>query len=696
MAFRRTSKSGAPGGRRQLADLFDREPPHSPDDETNLLGSMILDPRVIPQVIEVITDSAAFYDDERRRIFDAIIKVWKHDATLASATLLQALRDGGVVSIGSEENLTDIASSVPTAVNATHFADVVARRYKQRRHIDSAKAALYEGLTTNIQSDDDVHKMIAQGVARTARLLDAPGQQREIVLLGPDEHRAVNEAEIALARDLEIYSRGGELVRVQRAEHRADGPANQVVTPRISQVPPANLRDRLTRVALIKKFTKRGVLVDAHPPQYLVHGLGTRAQWPGIRPLTSVSDTPVLRPDGSVWQTRGYDARTGVLFDSEAVFPVVPEEISQATAQASAHSLLEVIQDFRFESPWHKSGWMASLLTPIARIAFAGPSPAFAFDANMRGVGKGLLCHVVGKIVQGRRMAIGTYTRDDDEMRKRITSIALAGQNLFLFDNIDCRFGNPSLDAALTGVVWTDRMLNRSELVTLPLVTTWYVTGNNILFTGDADRRVLHVRLEVFADRPEERSNFAQPNLVEWVGTQRERLVGDAITILAGFIRAGRPDQGLPARGSYEGWSDLVRQAIVWAGQPDPWPTGRSSLQTSDDEQILGQLHDAFELFDPDDRGFIAAVVVRELNRSDAAESDRLRTMRAALEAVCSVAVGQPLDARIVGSRLKKLRRRPLNGRILDWDPNEHNREGAVWHLKRLPTNGVCDATQRV
>ncbi len=37
-----------------------------------------------------------------------------------------------------------------------------------------------------------------------------------------------------------------------------------------------------------------------------------------------------------------------------------------------------------------------------------------------------------------------------DEMRKKITSIAIAGDNMILFDNLAGVFGNDALDRALT------------------------------------------------------------------------------------------------------------------------------------------------------------------------------------------------------------------------------------------------------
>jgi hypothetical protein len=87
------------------------------------------------------------------------------------------------------------------------------------------------------------------------------------------------------------------------------------------------------------------------------------------------------------------------------------------------------------------------LLTPLARFAFAGPAPLFLVDANVRGAGKGLLVDTIATIVTGQRATVAAYTADEDELRKRITSLVLAGDRLILLDNLEGRFGCAVLDS---------------------------------------------------------------------------------------------------------------------------------------------------------------------------------------------------------------------------------------------------------
>src|SRR5204862_298579 len=83
-------------------------------------------------------------------------------------------------------------------------------------------------------------------------------------------------------------------------------------------------------------------------------------------------------------------------------------------------------------TPAHLAGWLAGLLTPPAWFAFDGPAPLFLIDGNTRGVGKGLLADVIALTVTGRRFPAMSYTADREELRKRITTLAVEGERAVL------------------------------------------------------------------------------------------------------------------------------------------------------------------------------------------------------------------------------------------------------------------------
>jgi hypothetical protein len=500
---------------------------------------------------------------------------------------------------------------------------------------------------------------------------DAGADDRPAIVITVEESAVNAQAVEALARDPFVHQRAGLLVRVVRDASPAARGVRRPYAPRIDPLPPSLLRERLSACARwLSPHETQGDVEHrpARPPAWCIAAVHARAEWPRLRYLEAVVEYPVLRPDGSVLSRPGYDPDTGLLLEVAGGLPAIPDHPSREDAVAARDLLLQILVDFPLAQPMYRAAWLAALLTPLARFAFAGPAPLFLIDANVRGAGKGLLVDTIATVVTGQRATVAAYTADEDELRKRITSLVLAGDRLVLLDNLEGRFGCAVLDAALTATSWKDRLLGASRIVEAPMIATWYATGNNVAVAADTARRICHVRLESPEERPETRQGFAYPDLIGWVGENRPRLLGAALTILRAYCAAGRPDQGLPAWGSYEGWSRLVRGAVVWAGLPDPGET-RLVLQDSSDvtAESMGVLLSAWERMDPERNGLTSAEVIERLKSPPAPAPDWYADLRDAVEAL----VGR-LDARALGTRLRSYRRRVFAGRFLDQAGREH------------------------
>src|SRR5215813_1272359 len=98
----------------------------------------------------------------------------------------------------------------------------------------------------------------------------------------------------------------------------------------------------------------------------------------------------------------------------------------------------------------------------------------------------------------------------------------------------------------------------------------WLASGNNMQFQGDVARRVVPIALDPKMERPEERTDFKHNPLLPWVEQERPRLTIAALTILKAYFTASCPAQDIAPLGSFEAWSNLVRQALIWADEADP------------------------------------------------------------------------------------------------------------------------------
>jgi len=518
-----------------------------------------------------------------------------------------------------------------------------------------------------------------------AKAVDPPKDDRPIIVVDTEEHRVNREAISTLAAEPTIYQRRGMLVHIVETESDADSAtirrcAGSTV---IRTMPPAMLRESLTRCAQLKAVRGHGgetKLVPVHPPEWLVRGICDRHDWPGIRRLVAVVTHPVLLPDGSILKTPGYHAASKLFVSFPPGLNItIPDKPNRVAVKAALDALFDALVDFPFETPAHRSAWLAGLLTPLAWFAFNDSAPLFLIDGNVRGIGKGLLADVIAIITTGRRFPVMTYTADKEELRKKITTLAIEGERLVLMDNLAGAVGNDVLDAAFTGDAWIDRLLGSNKAFNGPLNITWYATGNNVQLQADTSRRVCHIRLESEDEKPETKSGFKYPNLREHIRSHRGPLLSAALTILRAWYAAGKPSQNLPKWGSYESWS-MIRDVIVFAGLADPGET-RQELQSNSDRDATAMqtiLRGMLQL-DASGRGLTAADIIGKLKDLPDSPPEWMSEMRSAVEELC-----ERLDSRKLSIHLRSFKRRNFAEMKLDvaGEKNGSNR----WLVRRLDT----------
>ena len=349
------------------------------------------------------------------------------------------------------------------------------RRSAPAYHKAGASKVLYAQLPYAIEKDHgrDIRDWLNEGhtvadlptVATKAEDFQGNGEHAgPVVIIGTDETRVIDEGIAILASQGEIYQRGGCLVQVTEGVEPPKGLARAKDAPRITLVRHARIRELLAAGAAWLRPDGEDKFEQIHPPDWVVKAIDARGQWLGIRRLEGVVEVPILRADGTILQTSGYDESTGLIFRPEIEFPRVPDSPTLLDAKSALDALLEIVADMPFAADAHKAAWLAATLTPQARYAFHGPAPLSLIDANVRGCGKSLLTDCTSEITTGREMARMALPRDDEEFRKRITAIALAGEPLVLIDNISGTLGSPSLDAALTATSWSDRILGQTAM----------------------------------------------------------------------------------------------------------------------------------------------------------------------------------------------------------------------------------------
>ena len=361
-----------------------------------------------------------------------------------------------------------------------------------------------------------------------------------------------------------VFVRGGRLVRVRLDENKQ---------PIIDNLGEAEVRVLLAQRANFVRVGKdkeaKGFrLSSVSPPTDVTRYVAALGEWE-LPPLEAVTESPVLRANGSILSRVGYDVATKLFYHRgpELSAPDIPDSPGRRDAQAALTQALEPITEFPFADGASKANAMAAMLTPVVRMAVKGNVPIALSDAPQMGSGKSLLAAVVSIVATGRDEMMPAPSKEE-EWQKVMTSCLLRGTTVNVIDNIEQPLQSAALAAMVTSDRWTDRILGKSEMVTLRNHTMWLVTGNNIRLRGDLPRRCYWIRLDAKMPRPYERADFRHDDLHSWVREHRGKILAAMLTMARAWFVAGcPPPQKIPApMGSFEQWTRTVSGILEYAG----------------------------------------------------------------------------------------------------------------------------------
>lgn len=125
--------------RQHLSKLFEKLPPHAIEAEVSLLGSMLIEPRVIADVIPIMKGADDFYKPANGAVYEAMVHVYDQHASLDIVQLNQYLADRNVLdAVGGVDYLVELANAVPTAAHAVRYGKLVREKAMIRGLIEAA------------------------------------------------------------------------------------------------------------------------------------------------------------------------------------------------------------------------------------------------------------------------------------------------------------------------------------------------------------------------------------------------------------------------------------------------------------------------------------------------------------------------------------------------------------------------------
>jgi hypothetical protein len=480
-------------------------------------------------------------------------RTWDHERD-AHPDWSMSEYDLALCSIASASGWTDDQLAALITAHREHYGDDTGKARRQDyigRTIARAAASLPNGATDMANARDanangaDPRRRV--GPLATIRLASEPrdivGQALDALILANDPPR--------------VFVRGGELHRLVRDEN---------ARARLERMSEAALRVELERGARFLRVSGKNEL-SVPAPRNVIESVGALGEWPRIPAVEAIVEAPVLRADGTVLDTPGYDSQTRLVYDPNPMLrtPTIKSDPPHAAVEAALELLTrQLLVDFPFATQADQANALGLLLTPIVRHLLP-LVPLAVIDAPRAGSGKGLLGAVASRIVTGRPAPVFPAPHDDVEWGKALTALLERGSTFIFIDEVGV-LRSARLAAALTATEYVDRRLGKTEIIVVPQSATWIAAGNNVQLAGDLPRRAYRIRLDPKTARPWTRTGFRHVDLEGWVNQHRGELLGALLTLARAWHAAGCPAATVPVVGGFTEWAQTVGGILAYAG----------------------------------------------------------------------------------------------------------------------------------
>ena len=347
------------------------------------------------------------------------------------------------------------------------------------------------------------------------------------------------------------------------------------------------LRGELTRAANFYDKPGKGGR-DTFPPRDIVRDLLAQASWPFPR-LAGLVSTPVMRHDGTILATTGYDEATGLYyapteeFNSMKRVPTTPTAANMRQAKALIDDLLA---EFPYVGLADRANMWALLLTPCIR-PLVDLVPLALLDAPQAGSGKTLQADVIAAVFTGKRAEMSATPRNEAEWIKMLSTLLDERPILVVFDNIKGELTSQTLAMALTSAEIQARKLGTNKMLKVPNTVTWIATANAVRVDSDLVRRTYMIRIDAGVMEPDKRTGFRHPALWEYARQQRVSIIHALLTLIRAWYVAGCPKpRASVVKGSYQEWADMIGGILDVAGIPGFLANDGAARERINDEQL--------------------------------------------------------------------------------------------------------------
>ncbi|MEK7514640.1 MAG: replicative DNA helicase [Patescibacteria group bacterium] len=122
----------------QLKDSV-RVPPQNLDAEKALLGSIMLRPDAIHEILDTVTPHV-FYSEQHRIIFEVMLELFSKNTPIDLLSLSSRLKEKNLLDgVGGASYLADLTAIVPSSSHIEHYGAMVRKKYMMRKLIEASE-----------------------------------------------------------------------------------------------------------------------------------------------------------------------------------------------------------------------------------------------------------------------------------------------------------------------------------------------------------------------------------------------------------------------------------------------------------------------------------------------------------------------------------------------------------------------------
>lgn len=164
-----------------MADVkkINRIPPHDLDAEQATLGSIMLNPYALNEIIDIVQEHA-FYSEKHKIIWKAMIDLFSKSEPIDILSLSTSLKNRGQLEqVGGRTYLTDLTNSVPASTNIKHYGKIVYKKALMRKLIEAGEHLATIGFA---ESDEDVETIMDDAEKKVFSITGDPKGQNFVSL----------------------------------------------------------------------------------------------------------------------------------------------------------------------------------------------------------------------------------------------------------------------------------------------------------------------------------------------------------------------------------------------------------------------------------------------------------------------------------------------------------------------------------